>query len=518
MTRLTDGPRVAAFAERYARHSKGRWAGQPLVFEPWQREFHDEAFELDGHTGLRAYREVILGIPRKNSKSTMASNDALYLLMADGEDGPEVYATAAAKAQAGIVLGQAKQFVMASPGLQDFLRVRQYHIECASNNGIFRVLSSDAPLQHGLNPHGVIVDELHAHKSPDLYTAMTTGGGAREQPLTVGITTAGFDEEQLLGLIYNAALEKAGLIERRPGLTIVRDPETRFLMFWYGADADADPDDPKVWMTANPASWITEDYLRVQRAKPTMRLADFRRYHLNQWVGVAEDWLPTGAWAACRDGKADPDDPLHGLNPKWPISVGIDFGVQDDTTCVLVAQRIPMPLGRRSPEIPTPEDLVIVRARFFTPAVGKLEADVGEILDCLRSLRHRFPEAARKPNRQFPGGPAYAYDPWGFKALAQILEGEGLVMIEVPQNDSRMVPAATELYGLIVSGRLRHDGDPVLARHIANVVGRSRGESGWRITKLKDSSKKIDGAVATAMGVQEALRPWPKPHATAFVA
>lgn len=518
MTRITDGPRVAAFAQRYARHSKGRWAGQPLVFEPWQREFHDEAFEVDDHTGLRVYREVILGIPRKNSKSTMASNAALYLLTSDQEEGPEIYATAAAQAQGTIVLNQAKQFVAASPGLQDFLRVRQYHIECSANNGIFRVLSSDAPLQHGLNPHGVIVDELHAHKSPDLYTAMTTGGGAREQPLTIGITTAGFDEEQLLGLIYNAALEKSGLIERRPGLTIVRDPATKFLMYWYGAGPDDDPADPKVWAYANPASWITVDDLRVEFSKPTMRLADFRRYHLNQWVGVAEDWLPQGAWAACREGKPDPADLLLGLNPKWPVSVGIDFGVQDDTTCVAVAQRIPMPLGRRSPETPSPEDLVMVRARFFTPTGGKIEADVGEILSYLRSLRVRFPAAARKATRQFPGGPTYAYDPWGFKALAQILEGEGLLMVEVPQNDSRMVPAATELYALVTGGRLRHNGDPVLARHIANVVGRSRGESGWRITKLKDSSKKIDGAVATAMAVQEALRPWPKPHATAFVA
>ena len=515
---LTDGPRIAAFAEEYVRHSKGRWAGLPLVFEPWQREFLDEAFEVNPLTGFRVYREVVLGIPRKNGKSTMASAIALYLLTSDGENEPEIYVAAAAKNQAGIVFRQARRFVDASPGLQDFIRPRQYHMDCPANGGVLRVLSSDGALQHGLNPHGNIIDELHAHKSGDLYTALTSGGGAREQPITVTITTSGMAEEQILGVIYNAALLLPDR-EDRPGLTIVRDRASGFLMYWYGAEPDADPDDPAVWALANPASWITQDYLRSERSKPTMRLADFRRWHLNQWPSGAEAWLPQGAWGACSTKDHNRDDLLHGLDPKRPVAVGIDFGVSDDTTCVTVAQRVPMPIGRRNPETPTPKDHVIVRSRFFAPdrATGD-EADVTEILDYLRSLRVRFPVLARKVDRRGASGPVYAYDPWGFRAMAQILEGEGLVMVEVPQNDSRMVPAATELYGLVMEQRLQHDGDPVLAEHIANVVGKPRGETGWRITKLKDSRRKIDGAVSCAMAVHEALIAWPAPRAQAFVA
>lgn len=515
----SDGARVAAFAHRFLRHTKGQWAGQPLDLEPWQRAFLEEAFEIDERTGLRKYTEVLLGIPRKNGKSTMAAGVGLYLLTADGEEGPEVYVAAAAMRQAGVVFGQVKQYVDASPALQDFVRPRQYHIDCAANRGILRVLSSDGALQHGLNPHGVIIDELHAHKNDQLYTALTSGGGAREQPLTVTITTAGYDEEQVLGLIYNAALSKAGMVERRDGLTIVRDPASGFLMYWYGADPGDDPDDPATWRKANPASWITDDYLRREKQKPTMRLADFKRFHLNQWVPVAQDWLPVGSWAACREGSPDPTDELHGLDPKRPVAVGIDFGVKDDTTCIAVAQRVPMPIGRRDPETPSGEDLVVVRCKFFRPDPEHgQEADVGAILDYLRSLRVRFPVPARKPDRRFPAGPSYSYDPWGFKALAAILEGEGLMMNEVPQNDSRMVPAATDLYGLVTSKRLRHDGDPILANHVANVIGLSRGESGWRITKLRDTHRKIDGAIATAMAAHEALRPWPKARVGAFIA
>jgi phage terminase large subunit-like protein len=516
---LTDGPRVREFARRYVRHTKGRWAGQPLEFEAWQQEFLDEAFEIDETTGLRVYQEILLGIPRKNGKSTIASAIALYLLVADDENEPEVYIAAAAKNQAGIVFRQSRRFVDASPALADFIRPRQYHMDCPANGGILRVIGSVGSLAHGFNPHGNIVDELHAHKTPDLYTALTTGGGAREQPITVTITTSGVEEEQVLGELYNAALAKVDLLEVRPFLSIVRDREAGFLMYWYGAAPDADPTDAAVWAGANPASWITERYLRREFAKPSMRLADFRRWHLNQWPGTAEAWLEPGAWKACQEGTHDPEDVLEGLDPRWPVAVGIDFGVKDDTTCIAVAQRVPMPAGRRHPEVPTPEDLVTLRAKFFAPVPDQeLEADIPGILEYLRMLRLRFPAPARKPDRRFPGGPVFAYDPWGFKALAQILEGEGLVMLEVPQNDSRMVPAATEMYGLVKSRRLRHNGDPVLARHVANVVGKARGESGWRITKLKDSAKKIDGAVASAMAIAEALQPWPAPRVRAFVA
>lgn len=515
---LTDGPRVAAFARRYLRHTKGRWAGQPLIFEAWQQEFLDEAFRIDEASGLRVYREVVLGIPRKNGKSTVAAGIALYLLVADGEAEPEVYVAAAAKAQAGIVFRQVRRFIEASSGLIDFARPRQYHIDCAQNGGILRVISSDAPLQHGLSPHGSIIDELHAHRSPDLYTALTTGGGAREQPLTMTISTAGADDENVLARIYQAALAKTDLVERRAGLTIVRDPATKFLLWWYGAAADDDPDDPAVWAAANPASWITAEYLETERGKPTLTAADFRRYHLNQWVRSIEEWLPAGAWAACSSADYSSADPWHGLDPTRPVSVGIDYGAVDDTTAIAVAQRVPMPEGRRDPETPSAEDRVILRVRIIAPDPDLgMRTDITEVMDQLRALRVRFPApAARIDGRQI-AGPAYHYDPWGFRSPADILASEGLAMVEVPQTDARMVPASTELYGLVMSRRLSHDGNPTLAEHIANVVGRHRG-TGWRITKQPGSAHKIDGAIASALAVHGALSPWPARRIVAFVA
>lgn len=287
---LSGGPHFAAYCERYIRHTKGRWAGQPLVYEPWQREFWWEALEFDPATGLRIYNEVGLGIPRKNTKSTMASAAGLYMLDADGEPEPEVYVAAAARNQAGIVLGQARSMVQRSPLLLDRLVPHRYVIECPRNGGIMRSLSSDAALQHGLNPSANIIDELHAHKSAELYTALTTGTGAREQPFTLWITTAGVAGEGILAELFASMFSGTGELEVRGSLLIYRDRVNGTLIYWYGAPRDADIEDPAVWFAANPVSWLHDGkYLGAQFARLRARgaLLEWRRYHLNPSILAA---------------------------------------------------------------------------------------------------------------------------------------------------------------------------------------------------------------------------------------
>lgn len=512
----TDGGRFAAFCRRYIRQTKGRWAGQPLILEPFQQAFVDELLEV-GPDGKRVYTEALLGIPRKNGKSTLAAALGLYFLTSDGEIGPEVYAAAAARDQARVIFNQAREFVDASPGLQDFVRARQYHIESKQNRGVFRVLSSDARLQHGLNPSAVVIDELHAHRDPELYTALTTGSGARDQPLTVTITTAGFDEEQILGLIYNRALE-APDVERDPFLVRARDRENRFLMWWYGADRDADPDDPAVWRGANPAPWITEEYLRVQRYKPSTRLADFKRLHLNAWVQVETDWLPAGAWERCREGEYDPADPLRGLDRRLPLCVGIDWAMTEDATAVVMAQK----QGER----------IVVRSRFWFnpyptnhPQREKWRLDADEVLDWLRWLRREFPAPTVKIDDRVFAGPAFLYDPMFLAIEAERLLKEGLAMVETPQTPTRLIPAAATTFTLVNEAAqtdrrtgIVHDGNPVLTAHLANVVPQPRGH-GWWLDKPKGSTtKKIDGARALIMAVHQAQQPTPPAAFRAFAA
>jgi phage terminase large subunit-like protein len=269
------GKVVARFAEEWVVQTKGRWAGDALRLEDWQQDFLDELFLVD-QNGRRIYREALLGLARKNGKSTLSAAIGLYMLLAAGEHGPEVYAAASAKDQARIVFNQARECVEASPRLRDWLTVQKDVITCPANNGVFRVLASDAPQQYGLNPFGVVIDELWAHPDDELYYALTTAQGARMDPLVVSITTAGWDRNQICYRLYDRGKE----LQRRGGLRSMR--EEGFLFKWYEAPPEASVLDMAGWQAANPSSWITaEDLSRAQHRLPENV---FRRLHLNQWT------------------------------------------------------------------------------------------------------------------------------------------------------------------------------------------------------------------------------------------
>lgn len=493
---LSGGPHFAAFCERYIRHTKGRWgrgAGQALALEPWQREFWWEALELDPATGLRIYSEVGLGLPRKNGKSTIASASALYGLVADGENEPEVYVGAGAKQQAGIVMGQSLSMARRSARLAPYVRVQKYVIEGTRNGGVMRALASEGALQHGLNPSWTIIDELHAHRDDSLYTALTTGTLAREQPFTFWITTAGADEEGLLAQLYGQMFEGTGELEDRGSLLVYRDRPAGVLVYWYGAPKTADIEDPAVWKACNPASWLQQGK-ELAREHAKLRgigaLTEWRTYHLNQFVSASESWLPDGAWAACVD-----DLPL---NPELPVGVGIVKAQHSDHAAVVVAQR--------------QGDRVVVRWKPFSPEAitGRVSSEA--MREHLRELRARYPVAMvrdQKTRRLLPG-PAFAYDRVQFAENAEILEQEGLDMVETNQTAATMAPPSTLTYELVTSGRLRHDGDRTLAEHMDNAVA-VLTERGMKVQLPKvQTQRRSHGAVALVMAIAMAMQDAPK--------
>lgn len=536
--RPTQGPLLAQFAQAHIRHTKGRWRGQPVVWDDWQNEFWDEALEVDPATGLRVYQRVLLLVPRKNGKSTMIGVSCCYLLTVDGytdpssgewrpEGSPEVYAAAGSKPQAGIVFRQSKAFIEYSPTLRDVVRVRQYDMQCPENDGIFQVLSSDAPRHHGLNPSGVAIDELHAHHDDTLLVALVTATAAREQPLVVIISTEGVDDEGPLAAMVDDALKLPDQEQRRPGLIVARDRANGFLAYIYKPDDDADPEDPAVWAMVNPSPWVTEQVLRSEKSMPGFRLADFMRYHLNMRVPTEQPWLPPGTWSRLVARGQDEDTPdlaaisrravtlpsgtysddvvlakLDMLDPDLPIGVGIDMGKMYDSTGVVVCQRQGdrALLVSRAWENPWPDN---------HPAHDTWRVNQAEVRAYLRLLHGAFQapmanrEVGRKGHKRLKPwpGPAFAYDPWHFSESAEMLEGEiEANMVEFPQYASRMVPASETFYELATTDRLRHDNDVVLARHIGNAVALLT-DRGWRISKGKNPRKRVDLAVATAMSI-----------------
>ncbi|HEX7786759.1 MAG TPA: terminase large subunit, partial [Methylomirabilota bacterium] len=176
------GPMVAEFLETFCRQSRGDVAGQPLQLRPWQRELLDDLFALRPD-GTRCYRTALIGLPRKNGKSTLCSGLALYGLIADGEPGAEIYSCAGDRQQARIVFEEAKRMAQHDPDLRGVLTFYRDAIEVRATNSVYRVLSADAELKQGLNPHWVIFDEVHVQPSDALWNAMVLGMGTRRQPL-----------------------------------------------------------------------------------------------------------------------------------------------------------------------------------------------------------------------------------------------------------------------------------------------------------------------------------------------
>ena len=490
---LSGAPHFAAYCARYVKHTKSIWAGRPLIYEDWQLDFWAEALEYDPATGLRIYSEVGLGLPRKCSKSTMASAAGLYMLDADGENEPEVYVGAAARNQAGIVMGQSISMVRRSPLLLDRLRPYRYRIECPRNGGVMRSLSSDGALQHGLNPSANIIDELHAHKNGELYTALTTGTGAREQPFTLWITTAGVAGEGILADLYESMFSGTGSLEERGSLLIYRDRVNGTLICWYGAPRDADIEDPAVALACNPASWLQDGrYLGAQFAKLKARgaLLEWRRYHLNQFLGTEDTWLRGGAWGACLG-----DLPL---NVALPIGVGIDRSPDGEHAAIVVAQR--------------QGDRVVVRSQVFAAesATGVVSTEAMRVR--LRELRAEYPlpMAADEKTHRAILGPAFGFDRVAFGESAEMLEQDGLNMVDVPMTAATMAPPSTTTYELITTGRLIHDGDPVLAEHVANTTA-TLTDRGMKVTRSKHGSTRPNvAAVALVRAVALAMQDAPK--------
>jgi phage terminase large subunit-like protein len=444
------GEVVTRFAQEWVIQTKGRWAGQALRLEQWQQDFLDELFLVD-QDGRRIYREALLGIARKNGKSTLSAALGLYMLLAAGEQGPEVYAAASSKDQARIVFNQAKECVEASPRLLDWLNVQKDVITCPANNGVFRVLASDAAQQYGLNPFGVVIDELWAHPNDELYYALTTAQGARQDPLVVSITTAGWDRNQICYRLYDRGKE----LQRRGGLTSMR--EDSFLFKWY----EAPP--------ANPSSWITADDLdREQRRLPENV---FRRLHLNQWTEVEDAWIKPYEWDACQG------TPVW--DPNVESFVGVDVGFKRDSAVIAIGQWYGDKLHLHA-KIMLPEEM----APGFGPADirGHLAAEL---------MTHQALVEV-------------AYDPWMFMESAEILLERGFPMVEFPQGSGRMEPASGNLYELVQEQRLVHNGDPELRRQVLAAVTIPTERGGWRISKRK-SLERIDAAVSLAMMADRAV-------------
>ncbi|KAA6447581.1 terminase large subunit [Bacillus swezeyi] len=236
------------FIENYCKHSKGKWAGQPIKLELWQKAFLAATFGfIHKVDSTRKYREVFLVVARKNGKSTISSGVCLYLQAADGEGGAEVYAVATKESQAKIVWLESKKMVKKSPALAKRMKTLVKEITADFNDSSFKPVGSDSDTLDGLNVHGASLDEIHAWKDKNLYDVIVDGTSSREQPLILMITTAGTVRESVYDMKYDEAEMLLNGIDDPDGYK-----DDRFLPIIYELDKREEWTDEKNWKKANP--------------------------------------------------------------------------------------------------------------------------------------------------------------------------------------------------------------------------------------------------------------------------
>jgi len=490
---LEAANRPIEFIEQFCRHSKGKWLGQPVQLELFQKAKLQAIFGfVHKETGLRRCREVLTIEGRKNGKSTEMAALALYMMVGDGEGGPEVYCVATKRDQARIVFTEAVNMRDQSPALRAHLKKRKTDLYFPLIFGKFEPLASESNSLDGLNSHGVIIDELHAIKDRNLYDVMKQSMAAREQPLLAMITTAGFVRECIYDDIYDYACKVLdGLVD-----------DERFLAFIYELDDRSEWTDFRAWEKANPGLGTIKSYeelaANVERAKndpsflPTVLTKDFN---------IRE--TRAGTWLTFEQANCEKEFSLDDLRDTYAIG-GVDLGATTDLCAAVAIVKKPgdpdfyvlvqgfMPeenIETRTREDKVPYDKWVERG-YITPCPGN-RVDYRYVTDWFMTLHMEY------------GISAYwtGYDSWNSPAWVEDMEARlgyerGKNLLPVIMGAKTLSAPMKELKAELAGKRINYNRNPVLLWALTNMAVEVDKNENIRPVKGQNQRQRIDPAVA----------------------
>ena len=480
-------------------HTKGTWAGKPFKLLDWQEQIIRDLFGILKPNGYRQFNTAYIEIPKKMGKSELAAAVALLLCCGDGEERAEVYGCAADRQQASIVFEVAADMVRMCPALAKRVKIltAAKRIQFLPTNSFYQVLSAEAYSKHGFNIHGVVFDELHTQPNRKLFDVMTKGSGdARMQPLYFLITTAGTDTKSIC---YETHQKAKDILDGRK-----IDPT--FYPVIYGADEGDDWTDPKVWKKANPSLGVTVAVEKVRAACESAKQNpaeenSFRQLRLNQWVKQAVRWMPMEKWDKCAF--ATDLDELEGR----VCYGGLDLSSTTDITAFVLVFP-PTDEDDRYVVFPyfwIPEDCLELRVRR-----DHVPYDLWERQEYLQTtegnvIHYGYIEKFIERLGEKYNIREIAFDRWGAVQMVQNLEGMGFTVVPFGQGFKDMSPPTKELMNLVLGEKIAHGGHPVLRWMMDNIYIRTDPAGNIKPDKEK-STEKIDGAVATIMALDRAIR------------
>lgn len=474
---------------QFLRHSKGEWAGERFDLAAWQSFAVGSIFGWRRADGLRRFRTGYVEVGRKNGKSSVAAGVGTYLFVGDQEPGAEVYTSATKRDQARIVHSEAVRMVKSSPELAPHIMVFKDNLSILGTASKYEPLGADADTLDGLNVHGAIVDEIHAHKTRNLWDVLETATKARRQPMMLGITTAGYDRTSICWELHEYS--------RRVLEGAIEDDA------WFAYIACLDPEDDwadeSVWIKANPNLGVSVklDQLRESAKKAQESIAyrnTFRRLHLNQWTEQHTAWIPMEVW----EENAQPVDPeeLRGKD----CCAGLDLSTTTDITALVLDFKLEGGIHKLLCYFWIPAETVTERSRKdrvpYAAWVqqGLVQATEGNVVDydVIRAKIIELHDIYRINE--------FAIDRWNATQLTSQLMAEGYQVLPFGQGFRDMSPATKEFEKLVLGRKLHHGGNPVLRWMMSNVAIKQDPAGNIKPDKAK-STDRIDGVVAAIMAV-----------------
>jgi phage terminase large subunit-like protein len=471
----------------------GEMVWPTIRLEPWQCWLLTTVFGWLRADGKRRFRIALLLVPRKNGKSALLSALSNYMLTMDGEPGAKCYSAATTREQARVVAETS--YIMASrlPAYREYFGIRlggktSHKLTVPDTASSMEPLSADAQTLDGLNVHFGAVDELHAHKTRNVWDVLVTATGARQQPLLFPISTAGSDTG---GICY----EVLGYLRKILDRTL--DDET-FFGVEYTVDEGDDPFVDATWRKANPnygVSVMPDDLARkaTYARSSSAALNNFLTKHLNVWVRADATWAPIEAWIKVGDRSLTPEQ--FKAKKCW---IGVDLAENKDFAAVVQVFQVE-------------SDRYAVFGTFFLPEETIAQSPVAQMSGWVRDgaivpTEGRQADYEQIEQHIYDLCQSYLVQKVCFDRALAAQMGQSLSkrlgtrpeVLTVDQTVPVMNPAMQTVERLILNGQLLHDANPVMTWMMGNVVVQKnfKDEVFPRKAGGKDSPNKIDGPVA----------------------
>lgn len=486
------GNHAIEFVENYCRHSKGAMGGKPFLLELWQKALVAATFGMVHKIdGTRKYQEVMLVVGRKNGKSTLAAAIGLYLQIADGEPGAEVYACATKKDQAKIIWLEAKRMVRKSPALRKRMKTLVAEINSDVNDSFFKPLGRDSDTLDGLNVHGALLDEIHAWTDQNLYDVIVDGTSSREQPLVFITTTAGTVRERVFDLKYDEAERVINGYEDPDGYK-----NERLLPIIYELDKRQDWVNEECWYQANPGLGTIKriDQLRnkVEKAKANPLLV---KNLLCKDFNIRE--TSSEAWLTFEQLNNTATYDLKKLKPRYGIG-GSDLSSTTDLTCGTVIFMVP---GDNTIYVMQmywlPEELLEDRVKE-----DKIPYDIWRDMGLLRTVpgnkvhyQHVVQWFLEVQNEYDIYIPWHGYDSWSAEYYVQEMRShfgkDG--MEPVIQGKKTLSGPMKALGADLESKRINYNNNPILKWCLSNTAIETDKNLNIQPCKTSNQRRRIDG-------------------------